>query len=246
MLQYAKKLGGKIVRYRNRQALLSRVPSETMDIIGKIKQEKLTYLSEVKLASIADSCKAAEEAEVPGVFIEAGCALGGSAILLALLKKVERPMYVYDVFELIPAPTANDTKDVHERHKLILDGKAEGIDGDKYYGYKENLYEIVNSNFDRFGVNCKERSVSLVKGLVQDTLEIAQPVSLAHIDVDYYLPVMTCLERIFPNLISGGCIILDDYNAWGGCRKATDEYLQRVPGQYELDYTAGSLKVIKK
>ncbi|NEQ53039.1 MAG: hypothetical protein F6K11_23355 [Leptolyngbya sp. SIO3F4] len=56
---------------------------------------------------------------------------------------------------------------------------------------------------------------------------------------------MTCLERIFPRLTSGGSIILDDYHDWESCRNATNEYLKRVTGQYELDDSAGSMKITK-
>jgi asparagine synthase (glutamine-hydrolysing) len=56
---------------------------------------------------------------------------------------------------------------------------------------------------------------------------------------------LTSLERIFPNLVVGGSIILDDYHDWGGCRQATDEFLNRVNGQYTLDDSAGSMKITK-
>ncbi|MEY4519181.1 MAG: hypothetical protein RLZZ499_1780 [Cyanobacteriota bacterium] len=55
---------------------------------------------------------------------------------------------------------------------------------------------------------------------------VEQPVAFAHIDVDCYKPVLTSLKRIFPNLVVGGSITLDDYHDWGGCRKATDEFLR--------------------
>ncbi len=63
-------------------------------------------------------------------------------------------------------------------------------------------------------------------------MKIEQPVAFAHIDVDWYEPVITSLERIFPKLVIGGSIVLDDYHDWGGCRKAVDEYLSRVPGEF--------------
>jgi asparagine synthase (glutamine-hydrolysing) len=53
---------------------------------------------------------------------------------------------------------------------------------------------------------------------------IEQPVAFAHIDVDWYEPVLTSLKRIFPHLVVGGSIILDDYHDWGGCRKATENF----------------------
>ena len=96
-----------------------------------------------------------------------------------------------------------------------------------------------------FGVDCDHDKVSLIKGLVQDTMSLEEPVALAHIDVDWYEPVKTCLERIFPQLVSRGSIILDDYHDWGGCRKAADEYLLTVKGQFSLDDSAGSMKVTK-
>jgi asparagine synthase (glutamine-hydrolysing) len=56
---------------------------------------------------------------------------------------------------------------------------------------------------------------------------------------------MACLTRVFPKLVCGGSIILDDYYDWGGCRKATDEYLSGVTGQYSLDDSAGSMKITR-
>ncbi len=119
----------------------------------------------------------------------------------------------------------------------------EGLGDDTYYGYQENLYDVVAGNFERFGINREKHSVSLVKGLVQDTLHPEGPIALAHIDVDWYEPVMVCLQRIFPRLVPGGSIVIDDYHDWGGCRKATDEYLRDVVGQFRLDDSAGSLKL---
>jgi asparagine synthase (glutamine-hydrolysing) len=182
---------------------------------------------------------------LPGLFLEAGCALGGSAILLGSVKSVERPLQIYDVFEMIPQPTVEDTAEVHERYRTIVDGEATGIGGDKYYGYEDDLYLVVQENLKRFGIDRERQNISLIKGLVQDTMSIDQPVAFAHVDVDWYEPVMVCLERIFPALVVGGSIILDDYRDWGGCRKAADEYLARVAGQFALDNSAGSLKITR-
>jgi hypothetical protein len=239
----------RIKRYLNRiaspNALSSVAKVETRDLLARIRSSKLTYLSDRKLASLANTCSAIEEARLPGAFIEAGCALGGSAILIATVKDSERPFFVYDVFGMIPPPTAEDTRDVHDRYQTIVEGNSVGIDGDKYYGYQDNLYDVVQGNLRRFGIEPEEQSVALIKGLVQDTMHIDQPVAFAHVDVDWYEPVSTCLRRIFPRLVEGGSIILDDYHDWGGCRKATDEYLREITGRFSLDDSAGSMKVTK-
>ena len=215
-------------------------------LIGRIRERNLTYLSDKKLASLVTTCRAIESAGLPGIFLEAGCALGGSAILLASVKADARPLHVYDVFGMIPPPTADDTPDVHRRYRTIMQGKSVGINGDTYYGYQPDLYDVVLDNLKSFDIDVEKQSVELIEGLVQDTLRLDGPVAMAHIDVDWYEPVKTCLERVFPLLVAGGSIILDDYHDWGGCRKATDEYLQQVPGQFVLDDSAGSMKITKQ
>jgi len=237
--RYVKKISGR------RDAHLSGLNPAERELISRIRSKKLTYLSDLKLASIIDTCKNIEDSGLPGIFLEAGCALGGSTIVISSLKRHDRPLFVYDVFGMIPPPTKEDTPDVHDRYKTIVAGKSKGIAGEKYYGYEENLYEIVQSNLNSFGINGEEQSVSLIKGLLQDTMEIDQPVAFAHVDVDWYDPVMTCLKRVFPNLVVGGSIILDDYHDWGGCRKATDEYLREVAGQFVLDDRASSMKITR-
>jgi hypothetical protein len=134
-------------------------------------------------------------------------------------------------------------KDVHDRYRVIVDSKSLGINGDKYYGYEDNLYDTVISNPKKFGITCEEQSIVQVKGLIHNTMKIDQSVAFAHIDVDWYEPVKTCLIRIFPQLIIGGRIIVDDYHDWGVCSKAVDEYLQLATGELLLNDSAGSLKI---
>jgi asparagine synthase (glutamine-hydrolysing) len=218
---------------------------EERELISQIRLRNLTYLSDERLASLASTCRSIEDANLPGIFLEAGCALGGSAILIASLKRYQRPFLIYDVFGMIPSPTKEDTQDVHDRYRTIVERKSRGIGGDTYYGYLDNLYEVVQSNLRSFGVNIEEQTVILIKGLVQETMKIDQPVAFAHIDVDWYSPVMASLIQIFPNLVVGGNVILDDYHDWGGCRKAADQYLRGVVGQFSLDDSAGSMRITR-
>lgn len=246
MFRRIKKLVKRVIGTGAEIKAISTLTPEDQELITSIRDENLTYLSDQKLVSITDTCRFIVASQLPGIFLEAGCALGGSSILIASIKDEKRPFFIYDVFGMIPPPTEEDSQDVHDRYRTIVEGKSKGIGGDKYYGYEEDLFEVVQSNLKSFSIDCDRQAVSLVKGLVQDTMKIDQPVAFAHIDVDWYEPVMTCLERVFPNLISGGIIILDDYHDWGGCRKATDEYLRRVVGQFVLDDSAGSMKITKK
>jgi asparagine synthase (glutamine-hydrolysing) len=49
-------------------------------------------------------------------------------------------------------------------------------------------------------------------------------VAVAHLDGDWYESTLTCLECIVPYLAPGGCLVIDDYDHWSGCRKAIDEF----------------------
>ena len=58
----------------------------------------------------------------------------------------------------------------------------------------------------------------------------SRPVAFAHIDCDWYAPVRHCLAAIKHRVTPGGCIVLDDYMDYGGCRRAVKEFLETAPG----------------
>jgi predicted O-methyltransferase YrrM len=206
------------------------LPPELEETIARVRSEHLTYLKPDGLRALAAGVREAETQQRPGLVIEAGTALGGSAIVMAAAKSPERPMKVYDVFGMIPAPGEQDGEDVHARYEQIAGGKAKGVGGATYYGYRDDLYETVTESFTRLGVPAAEHHVELIRGLFQDTIDLDEPVAFAHLDGDWYESTMTCLERIAPLLAPGGRIVLDDYYKWSGCRTAVDEYFADRPG----------------
>ena len=206
------------------------LPDRVLAVIERVSEEKLTYLSRDNLATLATLVLDVERRGLPGAVVEAGTARGGSAIVMAAAKTPERPMQVYDVFGMIPPPTDEDGADVHERYDKIVAGESRGVGAEVYYGYRDNLYDEVTDSFARLGVPVAEHGVDLVQGLFQDTVHPDGPVALAHLDGDWYESTLTCLERIAPVLVPGGRIVLDDYWAWSGCRRAVDEYFADRPG----------------
>lgn len=192
----------------------------------RVVAERLSYLTPVKLRSLERAMSSLDGVE--GGLVETGVALGGSAILLAQhAQATGRTFDGYDVFGMIPPPTAEDPPEVHERYATIAAGRSEGINGDDYYGYRDDLYDFVTGKFVEHGVPTSD-SIRLHKGLFEDTLYPTGPVALAHIDCDWHDPVKLCLERIYPHLSPGGLVILDDYYDYGGCKKATDNFLRGV------------------
>lgn len=122
-------------------------------IVRKIKNDKLTYLSRWRMLKLAQVIEDMEVQGLNGDIIEAGCALGGSTIMMGLVKGQSRKLNVYDVFEQIPSPTENDSQDALERYKDIKNGTASGIGGDEYYGYQKNIEELVRKNISKYGLN---------------------------------------------------------------------------------------------
>lgn len=49
--------------------------------------------------------------------------------------------------------------------------------------------------------------------------------ALVHLDVDLYRPTLAGLQFFFPLVVPTGYIVVHDYNAWHGARRATDEFL---------------------
>ncbi|WP_119293260.1 TylF/MycF/NovP-related O-methyltransferase [Azohydromonas sediminis] len=214
-------------------------------VVRAVKDSGLTYLSDSKIASLISECRAAAKNARGGKFIEAGCALGGSTVLIASLLPRAAELHVYDTFAGMPPPTEQDTPDVHERFRVIASGDSVGIDGGVYYGYRNDLLESVRRTLDEHLPATTARRVKLIKGLVQNTMIDADRVAFAHIDVDWYDPVLHCARSIFPRLNVGGAMIFDDYLDYGSCRKAVDEYFAPYQGVISIDVSAGSWCVRK-
>lgn len=198
--------------------------------IQAVRADRLTYLERDALRDLWRRVAEIERSGTDGAIVEAGCALGGSAVVLAAAKSRGRPLEVYDVFGMIPPPSEIDGDDVKERYETIVAGASDGIGGDRYYGYEDDLLARVRTTFAEHDLPVEANAVELIQGLYEDTLHPRGPVALAHVDADWYESVKVCLERIVPALVEGGAIVLDDYDAWSGCRMATDEFVASHPG----------------
>lgn len=202
--------------------------------INRVRRQGITFLDFEALADIYEAVVKVEQRGLQGVIVEAGCAAGGSAVVITAAKNAQRPFFTYDTFGLIPPPSDRDGEDVHRRYEEIIAGNARGPKDTMYYGYQPNLLEEVRQNFRRNGLDPHHSAVTFVKGLYEETLNVQSPVALAHIDCDWYESVLTCLERIAPHLEVGGSLIVDDYFAWSGCRAAVDEYFADKTSTYRF------------
>jgi asparagine synthase (glutamine-hydrolysing) len=204
----------------------------------------LTYLSVRKLSRIETAM--AQTRSLKGDVLEFGVALGGSGILLAHAARNGRRFFGFDVFAMIPPPTSDkDDQKSKDRYEVIRAGKSVGIDGGEYYGYKNDLLAEVKTSFARHGVAVDGQGVILCKGLFEETWPAAgvARVALAHIDCDWYDPVKYCLNACADKMDKGAIMVIDDYNDYGGCRTAVDEFLQQ---RGDFVFEAGANPFIRK
>jgi O-methyltransferase len=72
-------------------------------------------------------------------------------------------------------------------------------------------------------------SHELVKGWFNETLQHlpVREISLLRLDGDWYESTLTCLEQLYPKVVDGGMIIIDDYYFWDGCTRAVHDFLSK-------------------
>ncbi len=49
-------------------------------------------------------------------------------------------------------------------------------------------------------------------------------ISVLRLDTDWYESTKRELEVLWPRLVKGGVLLIDDYGHWQGARKAVDEF----------------------
>jgi hypothetical protein len=173
-----------------------------------------TMCSNTRLRALYRAVRYVIHNGVNGDLVECGCARGGSAALMALTQQRlagHRPIWLFDTFEGLPAPTADD---------------PDFEIADLFTGTCQASVEEVQDLFERLQL---AEGVHLIKGLFQDTLPPAEvrEIAVLHIDGDWYDSVKTCLENLYDRVTPRGIIQFDDYGYWKGARKAVDEFLEK-------------------
>jgi predicted O-methyltransferase YrrM len=169
-----------------------------------------TKVSRAKLGRLRELAQAIERDRVPGALVECGVFKGGGAAVIAASAAPSREVYLFDSFEGLPPPGAEDGR--------IAQAQYSG-------GWCAGTEEDVRTIFAALGLLGPR--VHFVKGWFQDTFAVSAvgPIALLHIDADWYDSVRLCLERFWDDVSPGGYVVFDDYARWEGCTRAVDEFL---------------------
>ena len=176
------------------------MPEQVTGLVAAVRDERLTYLRPRCSRTWPPACCRSSATASTGSSSRRATARGGSAIVLAAAKSPARPMKVYDVFGTIPPPTEQDGAGRPRRYATITGRRGQGSGGETYYGYRDDLYQrgrgLLRSPWRRR----RRAQRRAVRGLFEDTIQLDEPVALAHLDGDWYESTMTCLTRIAPLL----------------------------------------------
>ena len=86
--------------------------------------------------------------------------------------------------------------------------------------------EEVENNLLRTGY--PRDKLSFIKGKVEDTIPGRMPdgpIAILRLDTDWYESTRHELEHLYPRLVQGGVLVIDDYGHWAGARKSVDEHI---------------------
>ena len=123
----------------------------------------------------------------------------------------------------MPKPTEFDV--MYNDKLAIKDFEERKIDNNSSDWSRIELDEVKNNVFST-GYN-KEK-FHFIKGKVEDTIPEFSPetISILRLDTDWYESTRHELIHLFPRLVKGGVIIIDDYGFWKGAKKAVDQYFE--------------------
>jgi O-methyltransferase len=172
--------------------------------------------------------EAVEKASIKGAIVECGVWRGGvSMAMMHQLKKFgsRRQVFLYDTYDGMSEPTSEDRSPEGEAaSKLLAVHKKD--EANHFWAFAP--IDRVRRNIESVGYPMEW--VRMIQGKVEDTMPgvIPESIALLRLDTDWYESTRHELIHLYPRLVSGGVLILDDYGFWQGARKAVDEFFETL------------------
>ena len=211
-----------------------------------------SMLSYLKLANLYEQVVYCTKNNISGDFVECGVWKGGAVGMMALAllnqNQDQRKIHLFDAFDDIcePDPSVDGQQAMEDIENLL------GTKPDTYTGALKTIPGIYDSRGGHGTIaECKALVADKIgypkelllfhKGWFQDTLpktvKTIEKIAILRLDGDWYSSTKVCLEYLYPKVIAGGFIIIDDYGRYDGCKKAVDEYLAKNKIKVFLNYS---------
>ncbi len=205
-----------------------------MDIYQQVKP--YTLVSIERAYALYQSVAYILKNRIPGDFVECGVWRGGSCMQLALQLiqsgALDRTIWMYDTFKGMtkPGPEDGEAEKREWAAREITPGHSDWC-----------LSGLDEVRKNMFATGYPAGQIRFVEGPVEDTIPGNCPASIAllRLDTDWYASTLHELTQLYPLLQTGGVLLIDDYGAWEGAQKATDEYFGQQDNIYlhRIDYT---------
>ena len=195
-----------------------------------VRLSGFTMTSPGGIEAFCDSVRYVVGHNIPGSIVECGVWRGGSmmgaAETLKSLHACDRHLYLYDTFAGMTPPGEHDLQTDGTTAEQLLHEQDPA--DPKSVWCIAGLDDVVsNLASTRYPTDL----MHFIQGPVEETLPEAAPeqIALLRLDTDWYESTRHELEHLFPRLVPGGVLILDDYGCWQGARRAVDEYFTANP-----------------
>lgn len=206
-----------------------------------------TMIGHDRLFALITGLRYIAKHKVPGAVVECGVwrggAMGAAALTLNALND-PRDMYLFDTFEGMSIPTDEDkTFGGGDAMEEFLEKRT----GEESSDWCMASLEDVQTNLKSLGLDLN--GFTFAKGMVEDTIPDQSPdgdIALLRLDTDWYKSTKHEMEHLFPKLVPGGILIIDDYGDWEGARQAVDEYLDAHGIRMLLTRVNGSVIGVKE
>ena len=185
------------------------------------------------------------EHKIPGAIVECGVWRGGSmqaaARTLLALEDTGRDLYLFDTFEGMTPPTAEDVRsDSGQTAEQML----------RQSDRRDLVWCVADLADVKAGmapIGYPEEKVHYVVGKVEQTVPEQAPeeIAILRLDTDWYSSTRHELEHLYPRLASGGVLLIDDFGDWEGCRKAVEEFLAETGARLLLLRVDGGRAAVK-
>ena len=161
------------------------------------------------------------------------------------LDDVQRQLWLYDTFEGMSPPTSDDIDFLGRDAECLM--AAESREDPASIWCYSPLEEVQRAVAD---TGYPKSLTKFIVGKVEDTLpqQLPDQIAVLRLDTDWYESTRCELEHLFPRVVDGGVLIIDDYGHWEGCRRAVDEYIQGHQLKlflHRIDYT-GRMAIVHR
>lgn len=205
----------------------------------------LTMTSTQRVLALVDAVRYIVRRGLNGDFAECGVWRGGSVLAMILtlqeLGRTDRDIHLYDTFEGMTEPTEHDTSPF-DGPAIESWRQAEADHARPWeHVFGAAVFNETSVRSALLATGYPEERLHFHRGDVLQTIPGAAPDQLAllRLDTDWYESTQHELEHLYPRLLSGGVLIIDDYGHWDGARRAVEEYFgERAPLLSRIDYTA--------